>query len=514
MAFERRMKVLSASQIDTYRDCPRKWAYQYLESLRAPPRESAALGTRVHEILEAYLRDGSLPDLSEEYLGNYPGQIAKSGMHLLPPPGSVDVEQRVNFQTEHSLWQGRIDAVGPDFILDHKTSKDRRYTRDLAIDVQAALYAHAFGNSKELRWIYYHTQRRDAWMVRHRFSTDELAERIADIDSSAHAVQRLYTISPKADEVPYNTAACQKYGGCPHQSYCPKTKAFLIGANDVNIEDFLAMQEAKIPAVPTKKEAWKPGDAMNPAQEYLAGLKKPLSIVAMSADVPPSLADALSYDREPVVDQVVNPPEAPKIPAREPAEMPPVPPIAHTDDRKRIKAKAVELGLIEENSRLATATIERMLAEHDKREELAKSFLYVPDVPALPESKELPTVAVEAIIEACSPKIPALPTAQAPKALEPVEHKFYLYINCAPVGVTYVPFHEIYGDLCESLREAHGVLDYRDIEYGKGAARLVEVAQEYFSKFSGRVTIDSDLPESRVLLTLLQSMASGVVRGR
>ena len=43
---------VSASEIEVFDLCPRKWAFSYIENKRPPSNDSAALGTRVHAILE------------------------------------------------------------------------------------------------------------------------------------------------------------------------------------------------------------------------------------------------------------------------------------------------------------------------------------------------------------------------------------------------------------------------------------------------------------------------------
>ena len=73
-----KLEHVSASQITTFRDCPRKW---YFDKIVKVPRVSTAateLGSAVHEELEHYLKEGRNPS-------NTPaGDIARSGLHLLP----------------------------------------------------------------------------------------------------------------------------------------------------------------------------------------------------------------------------------------------------------------------------------------------------------------------------------------------------------------------------------------------------------------------------------------------
>ena len=56
----------SASQIKTFRECERKWALGKLAGLRAPETESQLRGTRIHRILELYLKgEAPIPNTQE-----------------------------------------------------------------------------------------------------------------------------------------------------------------------------------------------------------------------------------------------------------------------------------------------------------------------------------------------------------------------------------------------------------------------------------------------------------------
>ena len=48
---------LSPSGADTYRQCPRRWRYRYLDRLPDPPGEAALAGTFAHRVLERLLQE-------------------------------------------------------------------------------------------------------------------------------------------------------------------------------------------------------------------------------------------------------------------------------------------------------------------------------------------------------------------------------------------------------------------------------------------------------------------------
>ena len=77
------MKHVSASQITTFRDCPRKWYFEKVVGLPRPSTGSTELGSAVHAVLEDYLRgdtEGIAPT-SEAH------EIAMSGLVHLPVRG-------------------------------------------------------------------------------------------------------------------------------------------------------------------------------------------------------------------------------------------------------------------------------------------------------------------------------------------------------------------------------------------------------------------------------------------
>jgi len=101
--FEVGALFVSASEIELYDLCPRKWAFAYIEGKRPPPNESAALGSRVHAILERWLKEGAAPDLLTAE-----GEIAASGLHLLPPPRTPTLvtEEQFSFTSRRAWYTG------------------------------------------------------------------------------------------------------------------------------------------------------------------------------------------------------------------------------------------------------------------------------------------------------------------------------------------------------------------------------------------------------------------------
>lgn len=251
------MKPFSASEIDTARGCMRKWAFRYASDTPKPlPKASAAQGSALHAIAEAYLRDGTPPPA--EGLG----ALVRAGLPFLPPPGTGEVERRLQVDVEGLPftavfdWAGRANLlpghehVANDFvgILDHKTSKDpRRYglwtDDDMLAAPQPIVYRLAFGPAPVVnRWLYYPTG-----SGRQRVKP---SDHMLPYTATRGAFQRV--VLPVVDNmlkwrgrkvdpltVPGNPGHCDAYGGCDYRAagLCNITASeharHLFGGNDM-----------------------------------------------------------------------------------------------------------------------------------------------------------------------------------------------------------------------------------------------------------------------------------------
>ena len=223
------MKHVSASQITTFADCPRKWYLDKIVGLDRPSTPSTLLGSRVHELLEDFLRNGVEIDQNERA-----GKIALQGIHHLPDRTQhlkieLSLEDMPIFDSPVPV-KGFIDIVNldNDEIIDHKTTKSKRWTKtqgELAYNLQMTLYAKAYldnnplCNKVTLTHIYYGTQ--DAFS--HKVSTEVTRAHIANQwNGIKKAIKEMQETSEAEDAgcVPANFNACDKYGGCPFRKAC------------------------------------------------------------------------------------------------------------------------------------------------------------------------------------------------------------------------------------------------------------------------------------------------------
>ena len=125
---------------------PEALGIQVIEKRRPPPNDSAALGTRVHAILEKWLKDGTAPETPAPE-----GEIAASGLHLLPAPRTPTLvtEEPFHFASQRAWYTGfkdfrYRDANGLLHVGDHKTTKSftwAKSTDEILAHSQALIYS-------------------------------------------------------------------------------------------------------------------------------------------------------------------------------------------------------------------------------------------------------------------------------------------------------------------------------------------------------------------------------------
>lgn len=221
---------VSATQIDTFCDCQRKWAWNKIEGLKAPPAASAQLGSDVHNRLEHFLLKGAL-DTSDRI-----GQIAAAGIRHLPRPGTCDVEKNFVIESEIARYRGKMDAHWVDksvsHVLDHKTTSDFKWAKTpemLVDDVQANVYATAAmiedGTSVvDQTWVYYLTSKKPrSKVVRLRVHRDDAEPRFEKIEATVKQMRTIVAEGKRALELPPSPQTCMKYGGCAFVSNCQLT---------------------------------------------------------------------------------------------------------------------------------------------------------------------------------------------------------------------------------------------------------------------------------------------------
>jgi hypothetical protein len=241
--------VLSASQLGTWDLCKRRWAYEYIWKIRSPPHPSAVLGTKVHSLLEAWLRDGTVPQpISQDPMDIKAARIATRMITTLVnhgvQPGHGVVERRFYLRTRRGHyytgfidWSGIFTDMMPT-VLDHKTSSNvTRYGKtaaDLHNDIQAVLYAVAgfvgFGvDTLRLFWNYGETKGRfmtkPVETIVHLPVVANKFESVIEEEAAIIVAHKKAETHPEC--FPQNVDSCGAFGGCPHRQRCnPQPQQF------------------------------------------------------------------------------------------------------------------------------------------------------------------------------------------------------------------------------------------------------------------------------------------------
>lgn len=453
---------LSASQVQTFVDCPRKWSWRYVMEVEEPPNAAAEQGKAVHAQLQTYLEGGEI-DFSVET-----GYIAAAGLQHLPQPGTPGllVEEEFHFvgPSGHS-YLGYKDLEVSGVVYDHKTTSDLRWQKtaeQLRTDIQATLYAvdyfrkHPDENSVELRWIYYQTKnsKKSAVTVL-RVDQNETWTRFLAIEEIAEDMAAVSSVHPL--ELPPNVKHCNTYGGCPHQGRCnlspfDKMRSF------VEQNKLLAALKAKKNGADTASVT--PGQVSSGA--FAPGGVHHGVLPGVNANPPAQNRLLASLQARGVPAAAVVP-----VPAINPPEFQP-PPIA-VPVAAPISPSAAS---VEEAGR-----------------ELAESLGAPVRGRGRPAKAVLPSTGLAAKIKT-------------------------LYVNCGPVGAEIADASHLIM-LAKQKIAATGIADYRFAEYGQGPGMLVVAVVAELDALEGvlpAMRLDTTTPEGGIIAVELMARAGQVVR--
>jgi hypothetical protein len=438
---------VSASEIEVFDLCPRKWAFVYIENKRPPPNDSAALGSRVHAILEKWLKDGTAPDTWTSE-----GEIAASGLHFLPAPRTPTLvtEEEFRFTSRRAWYTGSKDfryrdADGLLHVGDHKTTKAFTWAKtpdEIVCHAQALIYAvdefHKNPNDDRLSldWIYYRTT--GARKAEPRFqivSRDTVAEMFFEhVDPVAGEITRLHhevPVGASALDFAPDFRACDAFGGCAFLSICNPTPTQRVQATmtqaGLSLTDKLkAMKAGRPPSPIHPPEAFAPAPVVAPAAQSGGFIPGPPAPGGFTLPFPtPQSAPQTS----PVVPYLTA--VAAFVPTSAPAEQ-------EAPKKRRGRPKKAS---------------------------------------ALEAASEAVSEAIDDIARQMAAAIPAT----APEAAPAVG--FTLYVGCAPIGSEVVNALE-YADVAhEELKRVHGVGHYREMEYGKGPGEICKALQHVFTTY-------------------------------
>jgi PD-(D/E)XK nuclease superfamily len=221
----------SASQIETFLKCGRKWGWSYLAKIPSLPNKSQSLGLDTHKWLENYKLTGHMDQLSPA------ASIAMTALEYLPPTtADMKLEKEWKFDSGRHFYHGYCDVEYPGSVWDYKTTSSLSYAKtevELAYDVQAVLYATANFVRYEvprvtINWLYMQTKgARKAKLVSLPMYPDHASMVFSEIETVADEMSVLRDGGVDSADVNayvlslgHNPGHCEQYGGCAYRSLC------------------------------------------------------------------------------------------------------------------------------------------------------------------------------------------------------------------------------------------------------------------------------------------------------
>lgn len=222
---------ISASQLATFKDCPRKWAFDKLDCVPRADTAATNRGKAIHAEVEAWYKHGTAPESPEAValLTRLPGR-------------SSDVHAEVDFDyvwpwADGVAAHGFIDLVdlSTNTVYDHKTSKSLaravKSEAELAVDAQTMLYGLALRVAKpvitevNLQWTYVQTVSKLGQPP--PLQAVPVVQDQAMLDAAIRVwtpvVEELVQLKRRggrAADVRADSSACYKYGPCHYRDQC------------------------------------------------------------------------------------------------------------------------------------------------------------------------------------------------------------------------------------------------------------------------------------------------------
>lgn len=514
--------LFSPTQIDTFIECERKWAWKKIEKIYAPQNASAALGSKVHKILELYVGEGRKPDFVTD---GEAAHVASSALHLLgglrdarvKDASSVLLEGEFRFQSPRTnfVYHGIRDlSVRPGLAIpeleisgsapgvgDYKTTKSiNDYAKskdDLLFDTQSTLYGYSAMAQwampvADLRWIYMQTKgARKSHVVPVRLTSAHAAKNFDAIERVAESMASALDKKLRPLDLAPNPHACRNFGGCPYEHLCTdltssqKAKAKMSGSLIASLRQ--RVQGASVTETPAGAGATATVITPPPVVE------EPKPVMGVSDRDVPAPTEIPKAFTEPSNDTPINPPESKLPPPSVSASADIEKKEANADKPKRTRGRTPKPQPDPVGADAAAHTDVVASNGADKAE--ASGAI-------TPEKKEL-----EAAVDALTSK------GTREDAREDAREGFTLYVDCLPMGRAPTTFGRFIEKAQTKILETQGVGDYRLVEYGKGAALFIGFVVQEIDGFQGELFLDTRTPEGAVLLETVSGMAKNVVRG-
>lgn len=284
------------------RGCLRKWGFGYLDGVWPPSTEANQIGTRIHKIIEDYLRDGTFPTGDDFATGLF--LLARAHLPLPKTPGlCIEVKSKYTIDGIEYVAVPDLEWFdGRDIHLrDHKTSRHGakyalKHKAEYLDDVQFLQYARhlldKYPTAVRLyaAWIYYETPtvQEDGSVTNARgkpykpsvktfgeyFTRGEIIAAFGSI--IVPLATKLINIRAKglhATQLEGNMDECHRYGGCYYRERgcdpMQEEDESMAGGLDDLMSDFDLGDKPKAAPAPATKP-----DVVNAPEKALAAAAK------------------------------------------------------------------------------------------------------------------------------------------------------------------------------------------------------------------------------------------------
>jgi cell pole-organizing protein PopZ/CRISPR/Cas system-associated exonuclease Cas4 (RecB family) len=432
---------VSASQINDWLLCRRKWFYRVVLRVPKVDHPSAILGTAIHARLESYF-NGTAPGTDKEW------KLAKMALPYLPNPAPrLEIEKRFILPrlVNGVFWAyyGLIDLVDPaaHMVYDHKSSSNpKQYglsPAKLPWDTQGVLYGAAAVNEwgwqvVGLQWTYIPTKGRGrSFPIEARLTREQAFDRLKVLDGHALAILEARK-ETDVEKITPNGAACSAFGGCSYAAICshPKRDPLTALLAEGRRQHEGQVQMTIDPAMLAKIKAAASGNAPAPVAAAPVAAA-PVAAAPVATPTPTeSMADVIARVKAQAAQSATPTPAA-----QAPAMSEPCPP---TNDPVAA----------------AQAALAKAQAEADAAAKI-----------------QFEAAAAEELAEANAAAASAA-AANAALSQEPGEGLFDLYINCVPLAQSYYFADRLIDSAAGTAALANNVTHYREIPHGKYMAAL------------------------------------------
>jgi hypothetical protein len=230
----------SASQIQLFSKCKRKWWYEYVGGFKTPPSKSQAYGKLIHAEIETFIKTGVPGNDPRAHtaiivLDDYLREHGRS-FDSIEVEGEITLDLEPAYDAMPRCVVGYLDVSGPDehapLVLDHKTTSNpdkwARTEYELVEDAQLLIYArHALDAHEHATGVHIaHNVIPTKGANRPRLVSASVER--AHVDARWSSYLKLFDEMDKAREAKaiaieptgIPRGECHRYEGCPHQARC------------------------------------------------------------------------------------------------------------------------------------------------------------------------------------------------------------------------------------------------------------------------------------------------------